>query len=602
MDPSARRATWDLILLQRSQCAIMLSTHHLDEAELLSDRIAIMHRGQLVAKGTAEELRHQFGSELTLVAHFKSGEATASTASALRQRLAEHVAIGRTEFPEQSPAKETQEVHFLVPRNQAAGVPAALRVLEAATDLGVLQVELQSLSLEGVFLTALTAAAAKDTDQLAAAAAAAAIRSPSRTSPETEGDDVAMLTPTLESGEGSVGVVPAVAAGTLPESKTASRALILARRLRSLLVKRWNYMKRDRKAAISMLILPVVFMYFAMLAAQALPPRTSQPAEMVTPEMYANLCKGVSSEVGYANFDGRPSADSLASTYDELLDMRAVQLPPDPQTNLTDWLLHHPRDWQSRINTIAGIGWQRNMSRAAYFEGTTVDHFDTPRQGQYVKAWFDAEGYPHALAASINYANNGILRALTGNPQLVVRTYNHPLNTSVDARLEEYLDSGTDISVAIFVIFALSFIPASVLVYLVAERATQVRGFRLLRKTGEGMFGLGRGSRIVLLLNHSQTISRLFLTLSHTGEAPSAGVGLPADSVLGQHLHVGHCGVHGFGGPVLCGVCGVFAASLHWEELPSLCGADHLLWYEEESAGRREDQDDKYCTSSFPCL
>ena len=47
MDPSARRATWDLLSQQKEGRTILLTTHHMDEADLLGDRIAIMANGDM---------------------------------------------------------------------------------------------------------------------------------------------------------------------------------------------------------------------------------------------------------------------------------------------------------------------------------------------------------------------------------------------------------------------------------------------------------------------------------------------------------------------------------------------------------------------------
>eukprot|EP00966_Prymnesium_polylepis_P145776 3367469-Prymnesium_polylepis.1 len=47
MDPHSRRAIWQLLREQREGRTIVLTTHFLDEAELLSDRIAIMAEGRL---------------------------------------------------------------------------------------------------------------------------------------------------------------------------------------------------------------------------------------------------------------------------------------------------------------------------------------------------------------------------------------------------------------------------------------------------------------------------------------------------------------------------------------------------------------------------
>ncbi|MGO8950081.1 MAG: ABC transporter ATP-binding protein [Ktedonobacterales bacterium] len=57
MDPQARRATWDIILEQKRQGAtVMLTTHLMDEAERLSDRVAIIDRGTLIALDTPAAL------------------------------------------------------------------------------------------------------------------------------------------------------------------------------------------------------------------------------------------------------------------------------------------------------------------------------------------------------------------------------------------------------------------------------------------------------------------------------------------------------------------------------------------------------------------
>lgn len=57
LDPESRRNTWRLIQdLKDSGVTIMLTTHYLDEAESLCDRLAIMHRGRVVRSGTVDEV------------------------------------------------------------------------------------------------------------------------------------------------------------------------------------------------------------------------------------------------------------------------------------------------------------------------------------------------------------------------------------------------------------------------------------------------------------------------------------------------------------------------------------------------------------------
>ena len=60
LDPESRRALWDVLLeRKRSGTTIVLTTHYLEEAEALADRIAVLSRGRLIAnqpaKGLAEE-------------------------------------------------------------------------------------------------------------------------------------------------------------------------------------------------------------------------------------------------------------------------------------------------------------------------------------------------------------------------------------------------------------------------------------------------------------------------------------------------------------------------------------------------------------------
>ncbi|KAH7029560.1 uncharacterized protein B0I36DRAFT_245663 [Microdochium trichocladiopsis] len=62
IDPLSRRKIWDILLAERGRRTIILTTHFLDEADLLSDKIAIMSNGVLRAEGSAVELKANLGS------------------------------------------------------------------------------------------------------------------------------------------------------------------------------------------------------------------------------------------------------------------------------------------------------------------------------------------------------------------------------------------------------------------------------------------------------------------------------------------------------------------------------------------------------------
>jgi ABC-2 type transport system ATP-binding protein len=63
LDPQARRNMWEVIReLKREGKTILLTTHYLEEAQLLADRVAIMHHGKIIASGTPDEIISEHGS------------------------------------------------------------------------------------------------------------------------------------------------------------------------------------------------------------------------------------------------------------------------------------------------------------------------------------------------------------------------------------------------------------------------------------------------------------------------------------------------------------------------------------------------------------
>ncbi|XP_037025654.1 ATP-binding cassette sub-family A member 3-like isoform X1 [Bradysia coprophila] len=67
MDPQARRALWDVLKAQKKGRTVLLSTHFMDEADILGDRIAIMANGNLKCVGSSFFLKKQFGCGYHLV-------------------------------------------------------------------------------------------------------------------------------------------------------------------------------------------------------------------------------------------------------------------------------------------------------------------------------------------------------------------------------------------------------------------------------------------------------------------------------------------------------------------------------------------------------
>jgi len=97
-DPAARRAAWDMIRSLRSLGkTILLTTHYLDEAEQLADRLAVLREGVIIREGTPAELTA--GSNETEVRYRKDGQdvvvRTTEPTKLLQRLTAEALAEGR---------------------------------------------------------------------------------------------------------------------------------------------------------------------------------------------------------------------------------------------------------------------------------------------------------------------------------------------------------------------------------------------------------------------------------------------------------------------------------------------------------------------------
>ena len=89
VDPYARRAIWDVMLKHKKGRTIIMSTHFMDEADLLGDRIAIVNQGKLVCVGSSIFLRSTYGNGYYLTLVLNNGaDSSASGAGSLTESLA----------------------------------------------------------------------------------------------------------------------------------------------------------------------------------------------------------------------------------------------------------------------------------------------------------------------------------------------------------------------------------------------------------------------------------------------------------------------------------------------------------------------------------
>ena len=84
LDPQARRAVWEYIAGLKGRKTILLTTHYMEEADSLSDRIGIIDEGRVVALGTSEELKADFLKTRNMV--ISAENLTAEVVGELRSR------------------------------------------------------------------------------------------------------------------------------------------------------------------------------------------------------------------------------------------------------------------------------------------------------------------------------------------------------------------------------------------------------------------------------------------------------------------------------------------------------------------------------------
>ncbi|HUE67858.1 MAG TPA: ATP-binding cassette domain-containing protein [Candidatus Acidoferrum sp.] len=137
LDPQSRARVWDEVRKMHDRgVTVFLTTHYLDEADALCDRVAIIDYGKIVAEGTPEELKHAV-----------AGDVVTLSVAGDQQRAFELI----KDQPFVREAKlEGGSVHLYVDRGEVA-MPAILRLLDGAS-LQLMTVELHRPSLDDVFL------------------------------------------------------------------------------------------------------------------------------------------------------------------------------------------------------------------------------------------------------------------------------------------------------------------------------------------------------------------------------------------------------------------------------------------------------------------
>lgn len=268
MDPYKRRHTWDLLLKHKEGRTILLTTHFMDEADLLGDRIAIMAEGQLRAAGSSMFLKSRFGVgyHLTLVKRPACHTPTV-TATVLK-----HVATARLT------GDVGAELTYLLPKAAVASFPTLFSAIEDSRDaLGVDSFGVSVTTMEEVFLRVGSGEGLSDDDRRAAIEHAHASRLAHADSKNAYAiaaeTKVAAVATAAAFGFGphDVELAPLSGGGPAPTKTGFVRAAGKHHawlRFKALFVKKAIIARRSLRTAIAQIALPVFFTIIALAIAR----------------------------------------------------------------------------------------------------------------------------------------------------------------------------------------------------------------------------------------------------------------------------------------------------------------------------------------------
>jgi len=149
IDPQSRRAILDSVkALNQAVMTVLYTTHYMEEAQELSNRVGIIDHGQLIALGTQAELTRQVGETDTLILHVGEEETLENLLAALRA-LPGVIKADRTDHT----------IAIITPAAEEILAPVITKANEAGVKIR--SVDIQEPNLESVFLQ-LTGRALRD--------------------------------------------------------------------------------------------------------------------------------------------------------------------------------------------------------------------------------------------------------------------------------------------------------------------------------------------------------------------------------------------------------------------------------------------------------
>jgi len=447
MDPYSRRFTWDIIRRNRKDCAVILTTHSMEEADILSDRIAIMADGHLAALGSSLELKSAYGAGYTLVMLTAQGGQPGCHATGkkvfdfVRQHVPGALMSGFV----------GAEIAVRLPGAESPMFAGLLRELESKkAELGVSSYSLGVTTLEEVFIRVTEGTVE--------------IPSKSASAPPRDGHSAA--DPPSDEQQGGSGT-PLLPVSTLPMEPTDSHASLSGlplywQQLRSLFLKRAICARRDFGASMVQLLVPLLLVAVALYARTStvridqLPPAAMTrkhaafglPAGLaIAPEAAANAASVAAFEAAYYRSRLLDSGTSAIQSW----------FTPRPVNETLDgWLINN---WYvSKNHTYDALFLETLPDGIA--TGETVD-------GTVLTLLVNETAY-HALPTAVNQVSNALLRAVAGK-QAKISVRSHPLPALPTELSQQIETSAGNLLLVLLIMLAMAGMSASFSVFLVRE-------------------------------------------------------------------------------------------------------------------------------------
>uniref|UniRef100_A0A3Q3EBV6 ATP-binding cassette, sub-family A (ABC1), member 12 n=1 Tax=Labrus bergylta TaxID=56723 RepID=A0A3Q3EBV6_9LABR len=481
VDPCSRRSIWDIVIQHKKQRTIIMSTHHLDEAEVLSDRITFLERGGLKCVGSPFHLKDKLGQgyKLTLTKKMQNLESEQIDNVELKSFIQAHVPEARL--------KEAQggDLVYSLPAFNSSNASSYRSLLTALdSNLDALQLGgygISDTTLEEVFL------------QLGHENTELGDEDCLPTISETVSDTVSMDSFTSDLG----GSTSSFSDNIKLTGSTMARGMTLAcQQMAAMLTKRFHHSRRDWKGLICQILLPVLFMVAAMGLGSIKSDLQHYPELELSPALY----KFGPSYSFFSNSD--PNSEQLISTMMSFpgIDNACLNKPNNPYCNtfVSDFLCRHvtvkatspphKRTPSSQIvYNLSGINVEEYLVTTANdfirnrYGGFALgmplpadlqmDVKSVPKNRTLSKVWFNPEGH-HTMPAYLNSINNFILRSnlpADKDPRkYAISVSSHPYFGRADDE-DAIVQGMLQILVAMCVLTGYSITTASFAIYVVNE-------------------------------------------------------------------------------------------------------------------------------------